>query len=159
MCGDRIIPVQHNQYNECWSPSSWRHQGIGTHDFDYVEPISSCLTRGRVPTTCIISVWGDDVNVKYIFYVSHEKCSTWRVNDFIPSMYIYIYIYIYIHMCLSIYIFTHGAYRLATCVGTTILVPSCSCPVTATCLGSGTHFCYGLPVCVADAWLDESAPF
>ena len=104
MCGDRIIPVQHNQYNECWRPSSWRHQGIGAHDFDYVEPINSCLTRGRVPTTCIISVWGDDVNVRYIFYVSHEKCSTWRVNDFIPSMYIYIYIHIYIYLYVLIYI-------------------------------------------------------
>ena len=63
----RVIPVQHSQYHGCWCPGSFRRQGISTHDFGYVELVTSCLTRGRISPACVMSVWRNDVNCSYIF--------------------------------------------------------------------------------------------
>ena len=66
-CGDRINSVQHCKYHGCWCPGSLRRQDISTHDIDYVEYVSSCLTWGRVSTTCIMSMWRNNRKCKYMF--------------------------------------------------------------------------------------------
>ena len=65
-CGDRIILVKHSQYHACWCPANARSQGISTHDVDYVELVSSCLTK-KISTTPVTSVWRNDVSCTYIF--------------------------------------------------------------------------------------------
>ena len=52
-------------------------------DFNYlchinVELVSSCLTQGRISTTCITFMWRDDIKYKYMFFP--WKFSTKRVN-------------------------------------------------------------------------------
>ena len=65
--GDRIILVQHNKYHGCSCPGLSRHQDISTHDIDYAEYVSSCITWGRISTTCVMSVWRNDRTCIYIF--------------------------------------------------------------------------------------------
>ena len=35
---------------------SLRRKGLNTHDIDYVEQVSSCLTILRMSTTCVMPV-------------------------------------------------------------------------------------------------------
>ena len=39
-----------------------------------------CLIWGMISTTCVISMWRNDIKCKYMFYASSEKFSTQRVN-------------------------------------------------------------------------------
>ena len=55
------------QYHGCWCPGSLCRQDISTHDTDYVEQVGPCLTQERISTTCVMSVWRNDRNCKYIF--------------------------------------------------------------------------------------------
>ena len=50
----------------CWCPGSFHHQDISTHDTDYIEKISPCFRWERISTTCVMSVWGNEINCKYI---------------------------------------------------------------------------------------------
>ena len=61
-------------YHGCWCPGSLRRQDISSHDIDYVEYVTSCLTWGRNTITCAISVWKNDINWRYIL------CSIWKTN-------------------------------------------------------------------------------
>ena len=75
-CGDQIILVQHSEYHCCWWPGSLCHQDISTHDINYEEYVSSCLTWGKTSTTCVMSVWRNDKNCSYIFMfpVKNSAC-------------------------------------------------------------------------------------
>ena len=54
---------------------SLRRQDISNHDIDYVKYVDPCLTRGRVSTTCVMSMWRNDIKCKYM-YASSEKFNT-----------------------------------------------------------------------------------
>ena len=45
-------------------------------DIDYVEYAGTGLTSGRILSTCVISMWSNDIKCKYMFYVLSEKFST-----------------------------------------------------------------------------------
>ena len=66
-CGERICPIQHSKYHCCWWPGSLRRQHISTHDIDYLEWVSTCLTWGRISTTCVMTIWWNDIKCKYMF--------------------------------------------------------------------------------------------
>ena len=72
-CGDRITPVQQCKYHGCGGPSSLRRQVISSHDIDYVEDVGHGLTRGRISTTCVMSVWRNAINCRYIFMFATEN--------------------------------------------------------------------------------------
>ena len=67
------------QYHGCWCPGSLRRQAISSHDIDYVSWGGRCLTRRRVPASCVISVWRKDRNCKCMFI--SFCCKIYRVKD------------------------------------------------------------------------------
>ena len=67
MCGDQIISVQHGQYHGCWCSGDLHPRDNSTYNIDCVEYTSSCLTWERISTTCVMSVWKNDMNCRYIF--------------------------------------------------------------------------------------------
>ena len=46
---------------------SLHRQGISSHDTDYVEYVGSGLTWERILSTCVISMWSNDIKCKYMF--------------------------------------------------------------------------------------------
>ena len=66
-CGDGVISVWLGQYHGCWCPGSLRRQDNSSHDIDYVEYVSPGLTWGRILSTCVISMWSNDLKYKYMF--------------------------------------------------------------------------------------------
>ena len=74
MRGPSYLCLLH-QYHSCWCPGSLCRQGTSSHDIDNVEWVSPCLIWGRISTTCAISMWRNDIQCKYIFYVPSEKFS------------------------------------------------------------------------------------
>ena len=66
-CGDRVISVKLGQYHDCWCPGSLRRQDIISHDIDYVEYVGPGLTWGWILSTCVISMWSNDIKCKYMF--------------------------------------------------------------------------------------------
>ena len=69
----RVISVQLGQYHGCWCPGSLRRQDISSHNIDYVEYVSPGLTWERILSTCVISMWSNDIKCKYMFYVPSEN--------------------------------------------------------------------------------------
>ena len=63
----RVISVKLGQYYGCWCPGSLRRQDISSDDIDYVECASPGLTWGRILSTCVISMWSNDIKCKYMF--------------------------------------------------------------------------------------------
>ena len=58
-------------------PNWLRRQDISTHDIDYVDSASSCLTWGRISTTYVMAMWRNDI-----------KCVVWchyNVIDFLQN--------------------------------------------------------------------------
>ena len=47
-------------------PGSLRRQDISSHDIDYAEYVSPGRTSGRILSTCVISMWSNDLKCKYI---------------------------------------------------------------------------------------------
>ena len=66
-CGDRVISVKLGQYHGCWCPSYLRRQDISSHDVDHVDYVGSCLIWGRISTTCVVSMWRNDIKCEYMF--------------------------------------------------------------------------------------------
>ena len=64
---NRVISVKIGQYHGCWWPGSLRRQDISSHDIDYVKCVSPGLTWGRILSTCVISMWSNDIKCKYMF--------------------------------------------------------------------------------------------
>ena len=56
--------------------ATFRRQDISSHDIDYIEYVGPGLTWGRIVSTCVISMWCNDIKCKYMFYVPSEKFST-----------------------------------------------------------------------------------
>ena len=67
------------------SISSLRRQDISSHDIDYVEYVSPGLTRGRILSTCVISMWGNDMKCKYMFMfpLKNLACKGLRMHGMI----------------------------------------------------------------------------
>ena len=66
-CGDRVISVWLGQYHGCWCPGSLRRQDISSHDIDYVEYVGPGLTWEWILSSCVISMWSNDIKCKYMF--------------------------------------------------------------------------------------------
>ena len=71
----RVISVELGQYHCCWCPGSLRRQDISSHDIDYVKYVGPGLTRGRILSTCVISMWSNNIKCKYICL-----CSLWKIQ-------------------------------------------------------------------------------
>ena len=63
----RVISVWLGQYHGCWCPGSLRRQDISSHDIDYVEYVGPGLTWVSISSTCVISMWNNDIKCKYMF--------------------------------------------------------------------------------------------
>ena len=62
-----FISVELGQYHGCWCPGSLRRKDISSHDIDYVEYVGPGLTWARTLSTCVISMWSNDIKCKYMF--------------------------------------------------------------------------------------------
>ena len=87
-CGDRVISVYLGQYHGCWCPGSLRRQDISSHGIDYVEYLGPGLTWGRISSTCVISMWRNDIKCKYMFMFPQKKlarrglrCTDWLTSS------------------------------------------------------------------------------
>ena len=75
-CTDQIIPVQPSQYHRCWCPGSFSRSSAAMILTMYNKWVGSCLIWGRISTTCVKSVWKNDMNYRYIFMFLMKKIST-----------------------------------------------------------------------------------
>ena len=66
-CGDRVNSVYLGQYHGCWCPGSLRRQDINSHDIDYIEYVGPSRIRGSILSTCVKSMWSNDIKCKYMF--------------------------------------------------------------------------------------------
>ena len=57
----RVISVWLGQYHGCLCPGSLRRQDISSHDIDYVEYVGPGLTWRRILSTCVMSIWSNDM--------------------------------------------------------------------------------------------------
>ena len=55
--------------------SAARSQGISSHDIDCVEYVGPGLTWGRILSTCVLSMWSNDIKCKYMFMFLLKKFS------------------------------------------------------------------------------------
>ena len=46
---------------------------VASHDIDYVKYVGSGLTWERILSTCVISMWSNDIECKYMFHVPPEN--------------------------------------------------------------------------------------
>ena len=54
----------------CWCPGFLRRQDISSHDIEYYWPYRVCrsyLIWGIILSTCVISMWRNDIKCKYMF--------------------------------------------------------------------------------------------
>ena len=68
-CGN----LELGQYHGCWCPGSLHRQDISSHDIDYVKYVGPGLTWGRILSTCVISMWSNDIKCKYMFMFRLEN--------------------------------------------------------------------------------------
>ena len=47
--------------------TSLRRQDISSHDIDYIEYVRPSLAWGRILSTCVISMWRNDIKCKFMF--------------------------------------------------------------------------------------------
>ena len=66
-CGYRVNSVYLGQYHGCWSPGSFSRQVISSHDIDYTKYLGPSLNWGSVLSTCVKSMWNNDIKCKYMF--------------------------------------------------------------------------------------------
>ena len=67
---DKSSPVSSvyiGQYHGCWYPGSLRCQDISSHDIDSVEYVGPGLTWGMILSTCVTSMWSNDIKCKCMF--------------------------------------------------------------------------------------------
>ena len=50
-----------------WLLMALRCQDISSHDIDYIEYVGPYLIWGRILSTCVLSMWNNDIECKYIF--------------------------------------------------------------------------------------------
>ena len=88
---------------------SLRRQYISSHDIDYIEYVGPSLTWGSVISTCVKSMWRNDIKCKYMFMFPQKnlarKChkrfclNSLNERTFVINIFIYInafYIYLFI---------------------------------------------------------------
>ena len=63
-----------------WWPGSLRRQDIISHDIDYVEYVGPGLPWGRILSTCVISMWSNDMKCKYIFMFPLQNLARKELN-------------------------------------------------------------------------------
>ena len=80
-CGDRVISVELGQYHGCWCPGSLRRQDISSHDIDHVEYVAPGLTRGKILSTCVISMWSNNIKCKYMFMFPLKNSARKELNN------------------------------------------------------------------------------
>ena len=56
-------------------PGSLRRQDISRQDIDKVKYVGPGFTWERILSTCVISMWSNDIKCKYMFHVPPEKFS------------------------------------------------------------------------------------
>ena len=78
---DRINPVQHSEYHGCWCPVSLCRQVIRSHAIRFVEEVGFCLTWGRISTTCVMSVWSNDLTDVFGPFAMLFSLSTLRYKN------------------------------------------------------------------------------
>ena len=64
---DWVTSVKLGQYHGCWCPGSLCHQNISSHDIDYVEYVGPSPSWGSELSTCVKSMWRNDIKCKHIF--------------------------------------------------------------------------------------------
>ena len=69
--GDQVIPVYLGRFHGCWCPGCFCHQAISSHDIDYANWVGPCLTRGRISTTCVMSMWRNHRKCEYMFLLKN----------------------------------------------------------------------------------------
>ena len=62
-----------DQYHGCWCPGSLCHPDISSHDIDYIEYVGPSLTWGWISSTCVKSMWRNDIKCKYMLLFPHKK--------------------------------------------------------------------------------------
>ena len=72
--------IQHSHYYGCWYSGSLRRQDISTHGIAYVEWVSSCFILGQISATCVMSVWRNSINCKYILMLRMKNLACKRLN-------------------------------------------------------------------------------
>ena len=77
-CGDQVISVYLVQYHDCWCPGSLCRQDISNHDIGHVEYVGPGLTWGWILSTCVISMWCNDIKCKYTFMFPLQN---WARNE------------------------------------------------------------------------------
>ena len=50
-----------------------RRQDISSHDIDYVEYVGPGLIWGRILSTCVTSMWSNDIKYKYMFMFPQQN--------------------------------------------------------------------------------------
>ena len=79
------MSVELGKYHGCWCPGSLRRQDISSHDIDNVEYVAPGLTRGRILSTCVISMWNNNIKCKYMFMFPLKNSARKELKDEIHS--------------------------------------------------------------------------
>ena len=58
-----FVTAQHHEEQD----GSLRRQDISNHNIDYMVYVDPGLTWGRIWSTCVISMWSNDIKCKYMF--------------------------------------------------------------------------------------------
>ena len=53
---------------------------ISSHDVDYAEYVGPGLTWGRILSTCVISMWSNEIKCKYMFMFPLRKLARKGLN-------------------------------------------------------------------------------
>ena len=61
------------QFHGCWCPGSLRRQDIISHDINCIGYVDPSLTWGRIFSTCVKSMWRNDIKSKYMFMFPQNK--------------------------------------------------------------------------------------
>ena len=62
-------------------PWSLRRQVISSQDIDYIEYEGPSVTRGRILSTCVISMWRNDTKCNYTFMFPLKKLARKGLNQ------------------------------------------------------------------------------
>ena len=72
IAGHPTINVRGPSYLGLTRSVSLRRQDISSHDIDYIEYVGRYLIWGRILSTCVISMWRNDIKYKYMY-------SLWKI--------------------------------------------------------------------------------
>ena len=67
-------------------PGSLCRQDISSHDIGYVEYVGPGLTWGRILSTCVISMWSNDIKCKYMFMFLLQNLACKELIEFVQHV-------------------------------------------------------------------------